>query len=88
MISETSLLTNREIVVLRAKGDVQFGGHRKNKIYGTLACKGAKRWIAKGHYLKQRVFFSTENEAIVNGYRPCAQCMPEKYGIWKEQCLA
>jgi len=29
-----------------------FGGHRKDKIYGTLDCKGAARWLAKGHYVK------------------------------------
>jgi hypothetical protein len=35
-----------------------LGGHRKNKIYGRLDCPGALRWIAKGHYVKQRVFFA------------------------------
>ena len=60
-----------------------LGGHRKNKIYGTLDCAGAARWIAKGHYVKQRVFFADEATAIAAGYRPCAGCLPEKYAAWK-----
>ena len=61
-----------------------FGGHRKDKIYGTLDCKGAARWIAKGHYIKQRVFFADEQTAIAAGYRPCAGCLREKYNEWKK----
>ena len=30
-----------------------LGGHKKDKIYGTLDCAGAARWIAKGYYTKQ-----------------------------------
>lgn len=60
-----------------------LGGHRRNKIYGTLDCAGAARWIAKGHYVKQRVFFADEQTAIAAGYRPCAGCMPDKYRAWK-----
>jgi hypothetical protein len=60
-----------------------LGGHRRNKIYGTLDCKGAARWIAKGHYVKQRVFFADERTAIAAGYRPCAGCMREQYREWK-----
>ena len=60
-----------------------LGGHRKNKIYGRLDCAGAARWIAKGHYVKQRVFFADEATAIAAGYRPCANCMPERYAEWR-----
>lgn len=60
-----------------------FGGHRKDKIYGTLDCKGAARWIAKGFYVSQRVFFADAAAAIAAGFRPCAQCLPEKYKEWK-----
>lgn len=56
-----------------------LGGHRKDKIYGTLDCAGAARWIAKGHYVKQRVFFADEPAAIAAGFRPCANCLPAKY---------
>jgi methylphosphotriester-DNA--protein-cysteine methyltransferase len=60
-----------------------FGGHRKDKIYGRLDCQGAARWIAKGHYVKNRVFFADEQTAIAAGYRPCANCLREKYKEWK-----
>jgi methylphosphotriester-DNA--protein-cysteine methyltransferase len=60
-----------------------LGGHRKNKIYGRLDCAGAARWIAKGHYVKQRVFFADEATAVAAGYRPCANCLPEAYAAWK-----
>jgi hypothetical protein len=60
-----------------------LGGHRKDKIYGTLDCKGAARWIAKGYYVKQRVFFANEQTAIAAGFRPCYECLREKYKEWK-----
>jgi hypothetical protein len=60
-----------------------LGGHRRNKVYGRLDCAGALRWIAKGHYVKHRVFFADEATAVAAGYRPCARCMPEEYGVWK-----
>lgn len=62
----------------------KLGGHRRNKIYGRLDCPGALRWIAKGHYVKQRVFFADEETAVSAGYRPCAVCMPEQYRTWKQ----
>ncbi len=60
-----------------------LGGHRRSKIYGRLDCPGALRWIARGHYVKQRVFFKDEATAIAAGYRPCAGCLPEQYRAWK-----
>lgn len=62
-----------------------LGGHRRNKIYGRLDCPGALRWIAKGHYVKHRVFFADEGTAVAAGYRPCATCMPEAYRAWKRR---
>lgn len=62
-----------------------FGGHRRNKGYGRLDCPSALRWIAKGHYVKHRVFFTDEETAIAAGYRPCAVCMPEEYAVWKAE---
>jgi methylphosphotriester-DNA--protein-cysteine methyltransferase len=32
---------------------------------------------------ENRVFFSSEEEAINSGYRPCGHCLPEKYKLWK-----
>jgi methylphosphotriester-DNA--protein-cysteine methyltransferase len=60
-----------------------LGGHRKNRIYGRLDCAGAARWIAKGHYVRQRVFFADEATAVAAGYRPCARCMPGEYAAWR-----
>jgi hypothetical protein len=61
-----------------------FGGHRRNKGYGRLDCPSALQWIAKGYYVKHRVFFADEPTAIAAGYRPCATCMKEHYAIWKK----
>lgn len=60
-----------------------FGGHRRSRIYGRLDCPGALRWIAKGHYVKHRVFFADEDAAVAAGYRPCANCLPDAYRAWK-----
>lgn len=62
-----------------------LGGHRRNKIYGTLDCPGALRWIARSHYVTHRVFFADEATAIAAGFRPCAVCLPERYREWKIQ---
>jgi hypothetical protein len=61
-----------------------LGGHRKSKIYGKLDCTSALNAIAKGGYVKYRVFFADEQTALSAGYRPCARCLPEKYLKWKE----
>ena len=60
-----------------------LGGNKKLKIYGLLNCQSAKKWIDKGHYISNRVFFKDETTAIEAGYRPCAVCMPKKYQEWK-----
>jgi Metal binding domain of Ada len=61
----------------------KLGGHRRNKGYGRLDCPTALRWIAKGKYVRHRVFFADEPTAIAAGYRPCAHCLPERYALWK-----
>ena len=60
-----------------------LGGHRRTKGYGRLDCRVALSWIAKGHYVKHRVFFADEATAIAAGYRPCAVCMPDEYRAWR-----
>ena len=42
-----------------------------------------KKWIEKGYYISNRVFFENEDTAIAAGYRPCAKCMPDEYTKWK-----
>lgn len=56
---------------------IQFAGHTKLKIYGTLDCKSGKRMKREN-----RMFFKTEDEAIKAGYRPCGHCMKDKYQQW------
>ncbi len=60
-----------------------LGGHRRTRVYGRLDCPGALRWIAKGHYVRHRVFFADEETAIAAGYRPCSVCLPERYREWR-----
>ena len=60
-----------------------LGGHRGARIYGRLNCPAALRAIARGGYVRQRVFFRDEATAIAAGYRPCAVCCPEQYRVFK-----
>ena len=60
-----------------------IGGYKKRKIYGRLDCPSALRHIAKGEYVKHRVFFADEETAIKAGYRPCGICMKEAYKVWR-----
>jgi Metal binding domain of Ada len=60
-----------------------LGGHRGDKIYGLFNCRSALAAIARGGYVKNRVFFLDEATAIAAGYRPCATCMQGAYVAWK-----
>jgi Metal binding domain of Ada len=60
-----------------------LGGHRRGRIYGRLDCPAALRAIARGGYLKQRVFFASEADAVAAGFRPCAVCLPREYAAWR-----
>ncbi len=64
-----------------------LGGNKRLKIYGRLDCPSANRWIKKGHYVNNRVFFLNEEDAIEAGFRPCAICMKEEYLKWKCKVL-
>jgi len=80
---QTYILTGAGSLVFESPVKGKIGGHRKSKIYGRLDCRVALRWIARGHYVKHRVFFADEDTAIAAGYRPCANCMRENYTVWK-----
>lgn len=69
----------RVLQMLILKGDIKIGGYKKGKIYGTLSCKSGKRMK-----VENRVFFKDEQEAIDAGYRPCGNCMPQQYNLWKQ----
>ena len=62
-----------------------LGGHRRGRIYGRLDCPSALRAIARGEYVRHRVFFADETTAVAAGYRPCAVCLPERYRAWKRE---
>ncbi len=55
-----------------------LGGHRRGKIYGRLDCPAALRAIARGGYVRHRVFFASESDARAAGYRPCGVCLRER----------
>jgi methylphosphotriester-DNA--protein-cysteine methyltransferase len=61
------------------QGWIKYGGNNRLKIYGTLSCQSGRR-MKKGN----RIFFSSEEEAIVLGFRPCGHCMRKSYLVWKE----
>ena len=61
----------------------RWGGHRGMRIYGRLACPAALRTIARGGYVRHRVFFADEETAIAAGYRPCGTCCKDRYLAWK-----
>ena len=61
----------------------QCGGHRGQRIYGRLDCPSALRAIARGGYVRHRVFFADEATAVAAGYRPCAVCCAARYHSWK-----
>lgn len=71
-------LNNRTLRSLLKNRDTVMGGNINLKIYGTLHCKSGKRMKKSS-----RVFFLSEAEAIEKGYRPCGNCMRDKYRIWK-----
>jgi hypothetical protein len=60
-----------------------LGGHRRSRIYGRLDCRAARQAIARGGYVRHRVFFADEPTARAAGYRPCAVCLPVRYAAWK-----
>jgi methylphosphotriester-DNA--protein-cysteine methyltransferase len=66
----------------------EWGGHRRARIYGRLDCPAALRAIARGGYVRHRVFFADEATAAAAGYRPCAVCLPDRYRAWKGDRLA
>lgn len=61
----------------------QLGGFRPLRIYGSLDCWSAKKFLGQGGYAKDRVFFADEQSAIAAGFRPCGHCLRDQYKVWK-----
>lgn len=70
----------RALVPLIRGGEITLGGHRPGKLYGRLDCRAGKRMNDEN-----RVFFRDKTEAVEQGYRPCAVCMPIAYRTWKSK---
>jgi methylphosphotriester-DNA--protein-cysteine methyltransferase len=68
----------RIVKQLIKEGKIVLGGNKKLNIYGTLDCASGKRMK-----IENRVFFSSESEAIYKGYRPCGNCMKLTYQKWR-----
>ncbi len=60
------------------KKELILAGNINLKIYGTLHCTSGKRMNKEN-----RLFFTSETEAIRHGYRPCGHCMKNEYLKWK-----
>lgn len=81
MISHT-VISDPALRSLIRSGKIGWAGHRKMKIYGILSCASGKK-MKKGN----RVFFASEQEALLYGYRPCGHCMKAAYKKWKNGSL-
>ena len=57
---------------------VVWAGNRKLKIYGHLRCISGKRMKRVN-----RVFFGSQEEAVLYGYRPCGHCMRPEFQTYK-----
>ncbi|MEU1616803.1 Ada metal-binding domain-containing protein [Streptomyces sp. NPDC005722] len=77
------VLTGPDGLPFRSAVPGTLGGHRRGRLYGRLDCPAALRAIARGGYVRERVFFADEAAALAAGYRPCARCLPERYRQWK-----
>lgn len=71
-------LTPKQLFRLIHKQQLLFAGNCKLKIYGLLSCASGKRMKKE-----KRVFFTTENQALQAGYRPCGVCRRQAYDRWK-----
>ncbi|MEV7010788.1 Ada metal-binding domain-containing protein [Streptosporangium sp. NPDC051022] len=80
---KTYLLMDADGRLYRSETKGLWGGHRGSKIYGRLDCPAALRAIARGCYVKHRVFFADEATAIAAGFRPCGACCRDRYQIWR-----
>jgi len=69
----------RNVASMIRNGSITLGGYERANIYGLLNCSSGRRMN-----IENRVFFKDENEASASGYRPCGNCLPEKYQVWKQ----
>jgi hypothetical protein len=70
-------IDDREVLKAIKSDLIRYGGHRKQRIYGTLGYNSGKR-MKRQH----RVLFENRKDSINSGYRPCGNCMKETYREW------
>ncbi len=78
MISHNQI-SSRELHTAIRNKTILFAGNIRLKIYGRLDCASGKRMKRSN-----RVFFSSEEGALENRYRPCGHCMRDDYKKWKD----
>jgi methylphosphotriester-DNA--protein-cysteine methyltransferase len=83
-MSRTWMLLDRDRRPYSSAHPGTLGGHRRTRVYGRLDCPTALRAIARGGYVRHRVFFADEETAVAAGFRPCAVCLPGAYAAWRE----
>jgi methylphosphotriester-DNA--protein-cysteine methyltransferase len=81
-VSRRWVLIGADGAAIRSGRPGTLGGHRRSRIYGRLDCPAALRAMARGGYVRDRVFFLDEQTARAAGYRPCAVCLPAQYAVW------
>lgn len=62
---------------------IRFAGNYGLKIFGLLHCGPGKK-MKKA----TRVFFETETEAILAGFRPCGDCMTPRLSSMKTSSVS
>ena len=84
-MGKTYKLMGADGIIYESETPGQFGGNGKMKMYGRLDCPSALSTIKRfpGSYEKTRVFFADEKTALAAGYRPCGNCLREKYRQYK-----
>lgn len=80
MITHHIDLTPEELRSKIRSGELRYGGNKKLKIYGTISCRSGRR-MKRGN----RVFFTSAEDAIQLGYRPCGVCLKYEYQQWKKR---
>jgi hypothetical protein len=69
-VIEHSKLSAPVVRSLIRKKTITYAGNSPAKIYGTLSCPSGKRMKNEN-----RVFFTSVDEAMTAGFRPCGNCM-------------
>lgn len=64
----------------------EYYSPKNRNLYGRLDCPSALHALeqpSRESFVKHRVFFQNEDDAISAGFRPCHSCLREKYEAWK-----